>query len=111
MPAIPKERPVRSEPYRRLVAALPCFNCGAAAPSQAAHADMGKGMGIKSSDLTCYPLCPRCHTTWGASGHVPRDDRRKFELAAADITQRNIIAMSQDDPKIRNVLVKVGLVK
>jgi hypothetical protein len=111
MTAFPKERPVRSEPYRRLVAALPCFNCGAAAPSQAAHADFGKGMGIKSSDLTCYPLCPMCHHNWGSTGHFYKGVRRKFESSGAVETQRMLIEMSQDDPKIRKVLAKVGLVK
>ena len=53
----PKESPVRSDEYLRLVAAMPCAMCGIEGYSQAAHADEGKGMGIKSDDRTCFPLC------------------------------------------------------
>jgi hypothetical protein len=111
MPAFPKERPVRSEPYRRLVAALPCWLCGLTDNSQAAHSDFGKGMGAKSSDITCYPLCHSCHTNMGASGAYTKAGRRSLEMVGADETQATLIAMSQDDPKIRKVLAKVGLVK
>ena len=44
---IPKAAPVRSEPYRRAVATLPCAICGVHGYSQAAHANQGKGMGMK----------------------------------------------------------------
>ena len=53
---LPKAAPVRSEPYRRLVASLPCANCGIEGYSQAAHPPP-TGKGIKESDLECFPLC------------------------------------------------------
>jgi hypothetical protein len=62
----PKENPVRSKAYLRLVAALPCAWCGISGISQAAHMQ-ASGKGIKTSDLTCVPLCstrpgvPGCH--------------------------------------------------
>jgi hypothetical protein len=117
MPAFPKERPVRSEPYRRLVASMRCWRCDIGGFSNAAHADAGKGGGIKSSDLTCFPLCVDrpgvrgCHSIFGASGKYTKESRRALELEAAKETQEAIIELSQDDPKIRKVLVKVGLVK
>ncbi|WP_258304996.1 hypothetical protein, partial [Escherichia coli] len=40
---VAKEAPVRSEPYRRAVASLPCVICGVHGYSQAAHANTGKG--------------------------------------------------------------------
>ena len=54
---VPKARPVRSEPYRRAVASLPCACCGLQGYSQHAHENAGKGKGIKVSDLNAMPLC------------------------------------------------------
>lgn len=92
--AVPKAKPWRSEEYRRLVAALPCAHCGIEGFSQAAHSDEGKGMGIKSSDLTCYPACgPRhayrgCHWNIGTSGRYSKDERRKLEAEYAAKTRK-----------------------
>jgi len=97
--AIPKEAPVRSESYRRLVAMLPCAHCGVVGFSQCAHADFGKGAHIKSSDLTCYPACADrpgivgCHSMIGASGSMSRDQRRTLEAQYAADT-REIILLS-----------------
>lgn len=44
---VEKAAPVRSEAYRRLVAAMPCVICGMVGYGQAAHGSTGKGMGIK----------------------------------------------------------------
>jgi hypothetical protein len=65
----PKEpAPVRDEGYRRLVAALPCIICGIEGASQAAHGNAGKGRGMKTCDLTCFPACHEgangCHRKW-----------------------------------------------
>ncbi len=60
-----------SEPYRRLVAKLPCVRCNRTDRSQAAHANtppFGKGLGIKAHDWAVFPLCADepgrlgCHT-------------------------------------------------
>ena len=81
----PKAAPVRDEAYRRRVAALPCAHCGKPGPSQCAHADEGKGMGIKASDLDTYPLCADtpseygCHTLIGATGCFTKEQRRHLE--------------------------------
>ena len=95
---IPKERPARDEAYRRLVAALPCAHCGIEGYSQAAHGDEGKGMAIKSSDYTCFPLCgPNyyyngCHWLIGTSGRFSREDRRKLEREYAAKTRETLKA-------------------
>ena len=66
-PARSKSTPLRSEAYRRAVAALPCIHCGIAGHSQHAHANAGKGLGLKTDDRAGFPLCaPRpgiegCH--------------------------------------------------
>lgn len=91
---IPKERPVRDEAYRRRVAALPCAHCGRIGQSQAAHGDEGKGMGIKSSDETCFPLCADspgrrgCHSLLGSSGLFSQAVRRKLEAYYSEQTRR-----------------------
>ncbi len=92
----PKSRPVRDESYRRLVAALDCAHCGRPGPSQAAHADFGKGLGMKSSDETCFPLCADspgrqgCHSIIGASGMFKREHRRTLEAKYAAQTRERL---------------------
>lgn len=79
---IPKVAPVRSEPYRRLVAALPCIRCGIAGFSQAAHPNTGKGAGTKTDDRLCFPLCAcrpgvrGCHSLFDQGGLYTREQRR-----------------------------------
>lgn len=81
----PKLRPVRSEAYRRFVASFPCFACGVEGFSQAAHPNHGKGLGMKTSDLDCFPLCgPHwsmvgCHQMHDLLLDMTRDDRRAAE--------------------------------
>lgn len=112
-----KDEPVRSEAYRRFVAALPCWRCGIEGYSQAAHGDEGKGMGIKACDLTCWPGCgphdglPGCHHFVGTSGSIAKQDRRRLESQAAADTQAALILLSHSDRKLRAVLVAVGLVR
>lgn len=55
----------RDEDYRRLVATLPCRECGVMHESQAAHSNLpehGKGHRIKASDAASMALCHSlCH--------------------------------------------------
>ena len=93
-----KECAVEHEGYRRVVATLPCAHCFVRGYSQAAHADEGKGMGIKSDDRTCYPACgprpgiPGCHWLIGTSGTFAREERRAMEQEYARRTRRAILA-------------------
>lgn len=93
---VPKAQPLRDEGYRRLVAALPCVVCGIVGISQAAHADAGKGAGIKTDDRTCYPACSTtpgrigCHDIIGASGMLTRDERRKAEALYGALTRQRL---------------------
>lgn len=96
---IPKAAPVRSEAYRRAVASLPCVICGVPGYSQAAHANQGKGMGMKACDLTCFPACgPRpgiqgCHAALDQGALFTKAVRRELEPVWAADTQRRIKAM------------------
>lgn len=77
---VPKDEPVRSEPYRRLVAARPCIACGIHGYSQAAHVPPD-GKGIKQDDRLTFPLCA---TRPGVTGcHVEFDQWRMFPRADA----------------------------
>lgn len=98
---IPKEEPVRSEAYRRLVAALPCMVCGISGHSQAAHPNTGKGMGTKTDDRLCFPLCADrlgtqgCHPRFDQHAMFTREQRQALEPAWAKQTQDRIIAAGQ----------------
>lgn len=72
----------RSEAFRRAVASLPCMACGAVGRTQAAHNNQiadGKGMGTKSSDVTCMALCDCCHASLDQGGKMSKVERREFE--------------------------------
>ncbi|PIG09522.1 hypothetical protein [Comamonas sp. 26] len=73
-----KEKVVESEPYRRLVAELPCLWCGVEGYSQHAHLNLGKGFGMETDDRTGFPLCcsrpgiEGCHV-WPMADHASDD--------------------------------------
>lgn len=100
-PAAPitKENPVRSEAYRRSVASLPCAICGVYGYSQAAHANTGKGMGMKACDMTCFPACgPRpgfqgCHAALDQGALFLKAVRRELEQVWATDTRRKVQAL------------------
>lgn len=97
--AAPKSAPVRSEEYRRAVAALPCIECKVPGISQCAHANTGKGAGIKASDLDSFPLCacqpgrPGCHAKFDQGALFSKAVRRLKEPAWVSDTQRKIKAL------------------
>jgi hypothetical protein len=110
--AKPKDDPVRCEAYLRYVAAMPCWLCGAVSRSQAAHADEGKGLGIKAGDDRTFPLCADqpgksgCHHAMGTAGTYTRDVRRRMERQAVAFTQHALIERAASDPVLRAVLVR-----
>ena len=79
----PKAKPVRSESYRRWIAALPCFCCGIEGWSQCAHAN-GGGMGTKDCDLRTFPLCATrpgdmgCHMRFDLCIDMSKAERREL---------------------------------
>lgn len=92
----PKADVWRCEAYRRLVASMDCAHCHRPGPSQAAHADQGKGMALKADDRTCYPACADgpmrqgCHSLIGSRGLFSRDQRRTIEQNHARKTREAI---------------------
>ena len=81
-----KDMPLRSEPYRRLVASLPCICCGIGGSSQAAHPNSAKGMGTKADDRLCFPLCADrpgvrgCHSKFDQGAMLTKEERKAAEL-------------------------------
>jgi hypothetical protein len=89
----------RSEPYRRLVAALPCINCGIETRSQCAHPNKGgKGMRLKTDDRLCFPLCADqlgrvgCHTQHDQYKLLPEQEIAQAEQDWGMRTRARIIA-------------------
>ncbi len=102
--AVKKDKPVRSEAYRRLVAAMPCINCGAEGMSQAAHGPT-LGRSIKADDRTCMPLCVSvvagnclasgCHEAFDTYLLFPRAERAEMAKQWAAQTRAAIKAAGQ----------------
>ena len=68
----------RSEKWLRAVAALNCVICDRAAPSQAAHRNEGKGLGLKTDDALTAALCVDCHRDIDQGKELDRDTRRQL---------------------------------
>lgn len=109
---VPKPKTERSEPYLRLVAALPCCWCGAVGRSQAAHPNMGKGQGIKAPDNLAFPLCADqpgaigCHTRLDQTGQLDKQRRRDFEELWGNQTRMKLRQLAESDRQVRAVLEK-----
>ena len=93
-----KDAPMRSEPYRRWVASLPCAMCNRQGLSQAAHANAGKGMALKVCDSRLFPACgPHginigCHRRIDLSVDMTRAERRALEDRLVAETQALAVA-------------------
>lgn len=108
--AHPKESVVESEPYRRLVAAMPCARCQLAGYSQAAHPPPS-GKGIKADDRECIPLCTLhpgargrlvkgCHEKFDQYELMPKTKARAWALRIAKGVRRTIAAAGQWPKKL-----------
>lgn len=76
----PKHQYVRSPKLLRLIASLPCQNCGSEHMVQAAHSNWGhgKGRGIKADDTACAALCLRCHYEVDQGKNLSREERQQI---------------------------------
>jgi len=94
--AIAKQNAIEHEGYRRLVAAMPCMNCGINDNSQAAHPNTNKAKGMKADDRLCFPLCavrfnaPGCHYLFDQHQLFPRSERAAVERQWAAQTRTAI---------------------
>jgi hypothetical protein len=85
---VPKEVRFESEAWRRAVASLPCVFCGK--PSQAAHRNIGKGMGVKTDDSLVAALCPEEHAELDQGKTMTREQRRAELDRAIVLTVREL---------------------
>lgn len=91
---IRKVEPLRSESYRRFVASFHCFACSVPGYSQAAHPNFGKGLGLKTDDRLCFPLCTvrpgqiGCHEIHDQLIGMTLDQRRASEEEYIERMQR-----------------------
>ena len=105
MVTVPKENPVRSEPYRRLVAAGACKACGILGFSQAAHVPPD-GRGIKQDDRQTFALCctrpgeDGCHVRYDRWIMFPRAEAVEQGLRWAQQTRQEIIAAGLWPPRL-----------
>lgn len=96
--SIPKLKALRSEAYRRLVAAMPCMNCRLNDGSQAAHPNTNKAKGLKADDRLCFPLCavrfnaPGCHYLFDQYELYPRAECAAIADAWGKATRAAIVA-------------------
>lgn len=68
-PIYQRSKPVRNRQYLRFVKRFPCVACGGTWRVDPFHTG-SHGIGQKSSDMGCLPLCRRCHDAFDAA---PRD--------------------------------------
>ncbi len=90
--AVPKECAIQHQGYMDLVRDMPCDRCGHPPRSDFAHADTGKGQGIKTDCRRGFPLCRSCHHLIGSTGKLGRDERRRLEAEYGARTRARIIA-------------------
>jgi len=64
-PIYKAEKPVRDPQYKRFIKRLPCVACLKTWNVDPCHTGP-HGMSTKSSDLSCIPLCRRCHDAFDA---------------------------------------------
>lgn len=89
---VPKENAIQHEGYMNLVRAMACMHCGKSPRSDFAHADQGKGIGIKTDCRRGFPLCRACHHMVGSTGTLGRDERRRLEAEYGARTRAEIEA-------------------
>lgn len=93
---IPKNLRFESEPYRRLVANMPCIFCGMVGRSQAAHMN-GGGMGTKHDDRLIFPACADgpgyrgCHLRLDQGGEITKEVKRRREANAVLDTIETVV--------------------
>lgn len=87
----------RSEAWLAAVRKLPCVCCKRDGPSEAAHRNEGKGMGIKTDDCYTVPLCHWCHQSFdqGVGFGTKHEKRVMFDawwmLTIRDLAREGLV--------------------
>lgn len=105
---VPKADLLDDIEYRRLAATLRCICCNAVGFSQAAHPNTGKGMGMKTDDRDCFPLCTvgakDCHGGFDQRAMFPKEKRRELEPLWAAQTRMTLRKLAMFDAGARRVV-------
>lgn len=72
-----KKKLYRSERFKIFIREQPCHICSK--PSDPHHLSTG-GTGIKGTDLSCFPLCRRCHTEYHTEGKKTFADKHNIDF-------------------------------
>ena len=87
---VPKRARIKSKPYLKWVASLPCINCKieddtiVAHHLKGRHAPLSGGMGYKADDWLTMPLCFKCHIEMHDSGYL-KNWQAEYILKTLDI--------------------------
>ena len=76
-------KPARDDAYLKFIRKFPCLGCGRTSGIDACHTGP-HGISQKASDLSCIPLCRKCHKLFDAA---PRDWATKKDLLIPEIIQ------------------------
>jgi hypothetical protein len=84
---------MRSRKYRAFIRSLACVCCGIRCGVEAAHTG-SRGLGQKSSDLSCIPLCHKHHNdgndSYHALGQVKFAEQWKLDIPALVVRLNSI---------------------
>lgn len=111
---VPKADLLDDREYRMLVATLRCICCNAVGFSQAAHPNTGKGMGMKTDDRECFPLCTiggkDCHGGFDQRALFSKEKRRELEPLWAAQTRATLRKLAMFDAGARRIVERaIGL--
>ena len=67
----------RSPEYMTFIRNQPCHVCG---KSSDPHHLSTAGTGIKGVDLSCFPLCRKCHTSYHAEGKKTFAEKHNIDI-------------------------------
>lgn len=101
----------RNFPYMRWIKTLPCAACGRMG-SEAAHTGP-RGLGQKSSDESCIPLCADHHRTGRDAIHVlgPRRFEDIHGFVVVDLVRRLNEVWAVVEAHVPNSAINVSLAK
>lgn len=100
---------MRNENHLRFVRQLPCIICGVGGGNDPHHLrshKFGRGMGKKSGDRFCVPLCRSCHTNVHLVGS--KEEPKWFEDRGWDAlgTAEELWDNTGDVKKMKQVIVR-----
>ncbi|RON52907.1 hypothetical protein BK666_02075 [Pseudomonas frederiksbergensis] len=95
-----RQQPYRSRKWLAAVREISfCVLCGASG-IQAAHRNVGKGMGQKTDDCLTAALCVECHTNIDNGKDMTRDERRALLDKAICETVQQLARMGLIEAKV-----------